>query len=216
MRIIIMGPPGVGKGTAAASLCKHYDIPHISTGNIFRELYKDQTEVGKKAKGYVDRGELVPDDITNLIVYNRLLQEDAKNGFLLDGFPRNIFQAKALDEYLAESNIKIDTVINLKAPDHLIVERIGGRRVCESCGAVYHVANLKSKVEGICDKDGEKLIQRIDDMEETIQRRLKVYYDQTEPVIGYYEKKGAIFHIDGTGTIEEVNAQMMKALGKLI
>lgn len=214
MRMIIMGPPGVGKGTAAALLCKHYGIPHISTGNIFRELDKDQTEVGKKAKGYVDRGELVPDEITNLIVYNRLLQEDAKGGFLLDGFPRNTFQAEALDGYLLESNIKVDAVINLKAPDQLIIERIGGRRVCETCGAVYHIKNLKPKVEGICDKDGGKLIQRIDDMEETIQRRLKVYESQTAPVVGYYEKKGKILHIDGTGTIEEVNTLIMKALGE--
>ncbi|MBN2267974.1 MAG: adenylate kinase [Acholeplasmataceae bacterium] len=214
MRMIIMGPPGVGKGTAAALLCNHYGIPHISTGNIFRELYKDQTEVGKKAKSYVDRGELVPDEITNLIVYNRLLQDDAKNGFLLDGFPRNTDQAKALDGYLAESHIKIDAVVNLKAPDELIIERIGGRRVCETCGAVYHVTNLKPKVEGICDKDGGKLIQRVDDMEATIKRRLGVYYSQTEPVIGYYEKKGAVIHIDGTGTIEAVNALIMKALGE--
>jgi adenylate kinase len=159
-----MGPPGVGKGTEAELLVKHYDIPHISTGNIFRELYKDKTQVGKIAKEYIDRGELVPDDITNEIVRHRLLMKDCKKGFLFDGYPRNIEQAKAFDALLVEQGWKLDAVINIAAPDHVIVDRIAGRRVCSTCGAVYHITNKKPKVEGICDVDGGKLIQRAGEM----------------------------------------------------
>ncbi len=216
MRIIIMGPPGVGKGTEAELLVKHYQIPHISTGNIFRELYKDRTTVGKIAKEYINRGELVPDDITNEIVRHRLNHHDVKKGFLFDGYPRNIEQAKALDEMLANQGCKLDAVINIAAPEELITERISGRRVCETCGAVYHIHNKKPKEEGICDNDGNPLIQRNDDLEETVRRRLRIYKDQTAPVIGYYEKAGAIIHINGTQTIKEVDAQVMKALGDKI
>lgn len=216
MRIIIMGPPGVGKGTAASFIAKQYNIPHISTGDIFRNLFKDQTDIGKIAKGYLDRGELVPDDITNLIVYNRLLESDAKNGFLLDGFPRNVNQAKKLDEYMQEGNLSIDAILNLTAPDDVIVERISGRRVCPTCGAIYHVETLKPKVEGICDLDGSKLIQRKDDSEETVRKRLKIYYEQTEPVVNYYENKGRVVIIDGTKSIDDVQALIMKALGEMI
>ena len=215
MRIIIMGPPGSGKGTEAALLIKHYNIPHISTGNIFRELYKDRTTVGKIAKEYIDRGELVPDDITNEIVRHRLTHADAKRGFLFDGYPRNIEQAKAFDALLVKLGWKLDAVINIKAPDELIVERISGRRVCESCGAVYHIHNKKPLHEGICDIDGGTLIQRVDDMEETVQRRLRVYNESTAPVIGYYEKTGSIIHIDGTKSIAETDSAIMKALGEM-
>jgi adenylate kinase len=214
MRIIIMGPPGSGKGTEAALLIKHYNIPHISTGNIFRELYKDRTTVGKIAKEYIDRGELVPDDITNEIVRHRLTHADAKKGFLFDGYPRNIEQAKAFDALLVKLGWKLDAVINIKAPDELIVDRISGRRVCESCGAVYHIHNKKPLIEGICDLDGGTLIQRVDDMEETVQRRLRVYNESTAPVIGYYERTGSIIHIDGTKTIAETDSAIMKALGE--
>ncbi|MCF7930758.1 MAG: adenylate kinase [Acholeplasmataceae bacterium] len=214
MRIIIMGPPGVGKGTEAELLVKHYQIPHISTGNIFRELYKDRTTVGKIAKEYISRGELVPDDITNEIVRHRLNHQDVKKGFLFDGYPRNIEQAKALDEMLAKQGTKLDAVINMTAPEELIIERISGRRVCETCGAVYHIHNKKPKQEGICDHDGTQLIQRNDDLEATVRRRLRIYKNQTAPVIGYYEKAGAIIHINGTQSIKEVDAQVMKALGE--
>jgi len=215
MRIIIMGPPGVGKGTEAVVLVKQYNIPHISTGDIFRELYKDKTTVGKIAKEYISRGELVPDDITNEIVRHRLNHHDVKNGFLFDGYPRNIEQAKALDEMLESKGLKLDAVINIAGPDELITERISGRRVCEVCGAVYHIHNKKPKEEGICDLDGGKLIQRTDDLEKTVLRRLRIYKNQTAPVIGYYEKSGAIIHIDGTGSIKETHAQVMKALGEI-
>ncbi|HPG42439.1 MAG TPA: adenylate kinase [Acholeplasmataceae bacterium] len=215
MRIILMGPPGVGKGTEAELLVKHYDIPHISTGNIFRELYKDKTQVGKIAKEYIDRGELVPDDITNEIVRHRLLMKDCKKGFLFDGYPRNIEQAKAFDALLVEQGWKLDAVINIAAPDHVIVDRIAGRRVCSTCGAVYHITNKKPKVEGICDVDGGKLIQRADDMEETVKRRLRIYYNQTEPVIGYYKAKGSIVEIDGTQTIEYTDTTIKKVLGEM-
>jgi adenylate kinase len=211
-----MGPPGGGKGTAASFIAKHYNIPHISTGDIFRSLNKTQTEIGKKVKTYLDKGELVPDEITNLIVYERLLEEDAKNGFLLDGFPRNVNQAEALDRYLKKQNKNLDVVLNLLAPDELIIERISGRRVCEKCGAIFHIKTLKPKVEGICDKDGSKLIQRVDDNEATVQKRLQIYYDQTKPVVDYYKEKRSVISLDGTKSIEEVQTQIMKALGEMI
>jgi adenylate kinase len=210
-----MGPPGAGKGTEAESLVKHYHIPHISTGNIFRELYKDKTTVGKIAKEFIDRGELVPDDITNEIVRHRLSHADAKKGFLFDGYPRNINQAKAFDAMLIQFGWKLDAVINFSVPDEVIVKRISGRRVCEVCGAVYHTENKPPQVEGICDLDGGKLIQRVDDMAETVQRRLRVYNDQTAPVIGYYEQTGSIIHVDGTKSIKEVDATIKKVLGEM-
>jgi adenylate kinase len=215
MRIILLGPPGAGKGTEAELLVKHYQIPHISTGNIFRALYKDNTTVGKIAKEYIDRGQLVPDDITNEIVRNRLNHADAKKGFLFDGYPRNVDQAAWFDELLIQKEWKLDAVINIYVPDEVLVERISGRRVCESCGAVYHITNKKPNVEGTCDVDGGKLIQRADDMEETVQRRLRVYNEQTEPVIGYYQRKGAIVMIDGTQSIKEVDTAIKKVLGEM-
>ncbi|MCR3905938.1 MAG: adenylate kinase [Tenericutes bacterium] len=215
MRIILMGPPGVGKGTEAQLLSKHYQIPHISTGNIFRELYKDRTTVGKIAKEYIDRGELVPDDITNEIVRQRLSKSDAEKGFLFDGYPRNIEQAKSFDQYLDQKGWTMDAVINIAIDENLLVDRISGRRVCEVCGEVYHVKYKKPEKPGICDKDGGRLIQRTDDMEETVQRRLRIYNEQTAPVIGYYENSGFLFTIDGSGTIEETNSRIMKVLGEV-
>ena len=215
MRIIMMGPPGVGKGTEAVILVKHFNIPHISTGNIFRELFHDDTEIGKIAKSYIDRGELVPDDITNEIVHQRLSKDDVKDGFLFDGYPRNIAQAEALDKMLEEKNWTLDAVINFQATDELIIERISGRRVCKNCGAVYHIHNKPPKTEGVCDQCGGQLIQRDDDKQETVLRRLRIYYDQTEPVIGYYKDSGLIVNIDGSQTIEKTNADIMKVLGEM-
>jgi adenylate kinase len=213
MRIILMGPPGAGKGTAAESLIKHYQIPHISTGNIFRELYKDRTKVGKIAKEYIERGELVPDDITNEIVRHRLSHDDVKKGFLFDGYPRNVEQAKALDEMLAKKGWTLSAAINFSAPDEVIIKRISGRRVCELCGTVYHVTNKKPKVSGICDHDQGRLIHRNDDMEGTVKRRLKIYYHHTEPVIGYYKDKNLLITVDGTQSIDAIDQTLKKVLG---
>ena len=210
MRLILMGPPGAGKGTAAESLIKHYHIPHISTGNIFRELYKDRTTIGKIAKEYMNRGELVPDDITNEIVRHRLSHKDVKNGFLFDGYPRTLEQAEALDHMLEDKAWHITAAINFSAPDEVIIDR-----VCETCGTVYHTTNKKPKIEGICDKDQGKLIQRTDDMEETVKRRLKIYYESTAPILGYYEQKGCLVTVDGTKSIEETDSILKKILGEM-
>jgi adenylate kinase len=215
MRLIIMGPPGVGKGTESKLLIKQYQIPHISTGDIFRELFSGDSEIGKIAKSYVDRGSLVPDDITNEIVRQRLNQADVQNGFLFDGYPRNIEQAEALEKFMKDKGWKIDAVFNVQADDDILVKRISGRRVCQTCGAVYHIENNKPKVEGICDLDGGKLIQRVDDREETIAHRIKIYQQQTKPVIRWYEDKNLLVHVDGSKDINYTNEQIMKVLGEI-
>ena len=210
-----MGPPGVGKGTEAELLVKQYQIPHISTGNIFRELFKDNTTIGKIAKSYIDKGEFVPDDITNEIVRHRLSKPDVEKGFLFDGYPRNIEQAKALDQMLEAKGWKLNAVINIQTTEDLIIGRISGRRVCIDCGSIYHVDNKPTQVDGICDKCGGKLIQRDDDSKETVMRRLKIYYEQTEPVIGYYKDSGIMIHADGSNTIAKNHADIMKVLGEM-
>lgn len=215
MRIIIMGPPGVGKGTEAELLIKDFNIPHISTGNIFRELYRDKTTVGKIAKSYIDKGELVPDDITNEIVRNRLSKSDVEKGFLFDGYPRNIEQAEAFDRILDEKGWKLNAVINIQTSDELIIKRISGRRVCEDCGSIYHLENNPPKVDGVCDKCEGTLIQRDDDSQETVLRRLRIYYDQTEPVIGYYKHSGIMINADGSNAIAKNHTDIMKALGEM-
>ncbi|MDQ0508843.1 adenylate kinase [Peptoniphilus ivorii] len=204
MRLVILGPPGAGKGTQAASIVDTFDVVHISTGDIFRENIKNDTELGKKAKSYMDRGELVPDEVVNEIVVDRLKKDDVQKGFLLDGFPRTVNQAVALDAALEAMGQKLDRVINIVVDKNLLVERAVGRRVCPKCGRTYHVVNQPPKVEGKCDADGETLIQRDDDTEETVKTRIGVYEKQTSPLIDYYKAQGLLLDVDGSGAIEEV------------
>ncbi|NLK12265.1 MAG: adenylate kinase [Candidatus Phytoplasma sp.] len=214
MQLILMGPPGVGKGSQATVLSKRLNIPHISTGDMFRKHFKENTDLGKLAKSYTDKGLLVPDEVTNQMVEDRLQDEDIKNGFLLDGYPRNVDQAKFLDELLKRKQIKIDAAIELTADNEVLIKRITGRRVCPKCGSVYHIENNPPKVSGLCDKDQTELIQRVDDKEETVINRLKVYENETFPIIEYYTNQNLVKKIDGTNTIDRVSEDILKALGE--
>ena len=212
LRTILLGPPGAGKGTQAVKIVEKYNIPHISTGDIFRENIKNQTELGKRAKAYMDRGELVPDELVVEIATDRLTKHDCKNGFLLDGFPRTIFQAEKLDEFLTQRGEKLDKVINIDVEKDALVKRITGRRVCKSCGASYHVVNIPPKKDGICDLCSGELIQRADDTEETVLNRIDVYNKQTKPLVDYYDKAGVIINIDGNKDLDDVLADIIKGL----
>lgn len=213
MRLIILGAPGAGKGTQAEYLSNRFGIPHISTGDILRENVKNQTELGKKAKEYMDKGLLVPDEIVIEIVKDRLMQDDCKNGFLLDGFPRTVVQAEALEKVLAELGQKIDKVLNIEVPDEKILERMSGRRICKNCGASFHVIYRPPKEEGRCDVCGGELYQREDDKEETVKRRLEVYHAQTQPLIEYYKNKGLLVTAVGQEEIADTTKEVLKALG---
>lgn len=212
MRIVLLGPPGVGKGTQASNIVKKYNIPHISTGDIFRANIKEGTELGITAKGYMDKGLLVPDDLVVSIVKDRLSKDDCTDGFLLDGFPRTVEQAETLDKELIEMGIKLDKVVNIDADKDILIDRAIGRRICRECGATYHIKNNPPKVESICDLDGGELYQRDDDTVETVTTRIQVYLDQTKPLIDYYRKKGLILDIDGTRPIEEVFNTIVKSV----
>ena len=214
LRTILLGPPGAGKGTQAVKIVEKYSIPHISTGDIFRENIKNETELGKRAKSYMDRGELVPDELVVEIATDRLTKNDCKNGFLLDGFPRTIFQAEKLDEFLTKRGEKIDKVINIDVEKDALVKRITGRRVCKSCGASYHVVNIPPKKDGVCDLCDGELIQRADDTEETVFNRIDVYNKQTKPLVDYYDKAGVIVNIDGNKDLDDVLSDIITALGK--
>lgn len=212
MYILLMGPPGAGKGTQAAELVKRFNIPHISTGDMFRAAVKDQTELGKKAKAFMDAGQLVPDEVTIGIVKERLAKPDCKTGFILDGFPRTAEQANALSITLRELGITLDRVINITVPAEDLISRITGRRICKACGATYHVAFNRSSLEGKCDKCGGEIYQRDDDREETVKKRLDVYSAQTEPLINYYQDKGLYTEIDGRQPIEKVLEDIIGSL----
>jgi adenylate kinase len=215
MRIVLLGAPGAGKGTQAVALSKKLDIPHISTGDIFRANVQDGTELGLKAKEYMDSGRLVPDDLTVSIVKDRLLKSDCQKGFILDGFPRTIPQAESLDNELNGLGIKLDAAINLEVPDEVIVSRMKGRRVCGKCGKPYHILTLKPKLEGVCDVCGGPLLIRDDDKEETVRERLRIYYENTEPLIGYYKKKGILLNFDGTKDIGVTTGEIMSKLEQI-
>ena len=213
MKIVFMGPPGAGKGTQAEKIIEKYQIPHISTGDMFRKAIKDQTELGMEAKRYMDQGALVPDHVTIGIVKDRLSESDCKSGFLLDGFPRTVDQAKALDEILTSLDSKIDYVINIDVDLNILKERLTGRRICRSCGATYHKIFNPSAVEGVCDKCGGELYQRKDDNEETVGNRLDVYVSQTKPLLDYYSLAGNLVNINGQQSIDLVFAEIQDVLG---
>ena len=208
----MLGAPGAGKGTQAKKLAAEYDIPHISTGDIFRANIKEGTELGSKAKGYMDKGLLVPDELVIDLVVDRLTWEDAKGGYVLDGFPRSIPQAEALTRALAAKGEKVDYAIDIEIPDQNIIDRMGGRRACVGCGATYHIVNIPPKKEGICDNCGEKLILRDDDKPETVKKRLDVYHEQTQPLIDYYKEEGVLKEVDGTLPMDEVFDGIVKIL----
>ncbi len=212
MRLIIMGPPGVGKGSLASDLTKHYHIPHISTGEMFRAEIKKGSPVGKLVQNQINAGKFVNDSLTNDIVRIRLQARDVKEGFLMDGYPRNLRQAEDFDHILMQYGWTVDYVIYLDSPEDVILDRITGRRVCPTCGATYHVRNNKPKVEGICDKDQTPLVQRPDDTVAITKERLVIYHDQTQPIIEYYRSKGNIITIDGRGSIEAVTKRVIEEL----
>ena len=214
MKIIMLGAPGAGKGTQAKMIAEKYGVPHISTGDIFRANIKNNTELGQKAKAYMDKGELVPDELTLDLIMDRFKQPDCENGYVLDGFPRTIPQAEVLDKALTELGDKIDYAINVEVPDENIVNRMSGRRACVDCGATYHIAYAPTSKEGICDKCGGGLILRDDDKPETVLKRLGVYHEQTQPLIDYYTEAGILKEVDGTIDINDVFAEIVKILGE--
>ena len=213
MKIIMLGAPGAGKGTQAKMIAEKYSIPHVSTGDIFRANIKNNTELGKQAKAYMDKGELVPDELTVKILLDRVAQEDCKNGYVLDGFPRTIPQAEVLDEALTKLGESIDYAINVDVPDENIVKRMSGRRACVTCGATYHIEHVPPKKEGICDACGSELILRDDDKPETVLNRLNVYHAQTQPLIDFYTAKGVLKDVDGTQDMMDVFGAITNILG---
>lgn len=212
MKIVMLGAPGAGKGTQAKMIADKYQIPHISTGDIFRANIKEGTELGKEAKSYMDKGQLVPDELTVKILLDRVAKEDCKDGYVLDGFPRTIPQAEVLEEALKKLGDRIDYAVNVEVPDANIVKRMGGRRACLSCGATYHVEHIPPKAEGICDRCGKELVLRDDDKAETVQKRLDVYHDQTQPLIDFYQERGVLKEVDGTQNMKDVFAAIVSIL----
>ncbi|EFM26135.1 adenylate kinase [Peptoniphilus duerdenii] len=212
MRLVILGPPGAGKGTQADFIVENFKTPHISTGDIFRENIKNGTDLGKKAKSYMDKGLLVPDELVIEIVKDRLSKDDVQEGFLLDGFPRTVAQAVSLDAFLEERGQSLDSVLNIDVDTDILVERAVGRRVCKTCGASYHVKYNPPKEDGVCDKDQGPLIQRDDDTEATVKTRIKVYFEQTAPLIDYYKAQGLLDNIDGKEDIDTIRKEIVEVL----
>lgn len=212
MKIIMLGAPGAGKGTQAKKIAEKFGIPHISTGDIFRANIKNGTELGNKAKVYMDQGLLVPDELVVDLVVDRVKQADCEKGYILDGFPRTIPQAEALDAALLAIGEKVDYAINVEVADDYIVERMSGRRACLNCGATYHLVNIPTKVEGICDVCGSEIVLREDDKPETVLKRLEVYHDQTQPLIDYYNKQGILKEVDGRKTMSDTFEDILKIL----
>ena len=213
MKIIMLGAPGAGKGTQAKMIADKYKVPHVSTGDIFRANIKNGTELGKEAKQYMDKGLLVPDELTVKILLDRVAQSDCENGYVLDGFPRTIPQAEVLDKALTELGDKIDYAIDVNVPDENIIKRMSGRRACLACGATYHIEHIPPKKEGVCDRCGEALVLRDDDKEETVKNRLNVYHEQTQPLIEYYTGKGILKEVDGTVPMQQVFEAITDILG---
>ncbi|MCH4192397.1 MAG: adenylate kinase [Butyrivibrio sp.] len=214
MKIIMLGAPGAGKGTQAQMIAEQYHIPHISTGDIFRANIKNGTELGKKAKAFMDKGQLVPDELTVQLLLDRVAQDDCKDGYVLDGFPRTIPQADVLDQELTKLGDKVDYAINVDVPDENIIHRMSGRRACLKCGATYHIEHIPPKKEGICDKCGSELVQREDDKPETVKNRLSVYHEQTQPLIEYYTRKNILKTVDGTRDMKDVFSDIITILGR--
>ncbi|MBA0054108.1 adenylate kinase [Streptomyces sp. AJS327] len=215
MRIVLVGPPGAGKGTQAALLAQTLSIPHISTGDLFRANISQGTELGRRAKEFMDAGQLVPDEVTVGMAQDRMAQPDAAQGFLLDGFPRNITQAEALDGVLRDNGQKLDAVLDLEVPEEEVVKRIAGRRICRKDSShVYHVEYARPKAEGVCDQCGGELYQRDDDREETVRKRLSVYHSETEPIIDHYKAQGVVTTISALGSVPEVTERAMHVLGQ--
>lgn len=214
MKVIMLGAPGAGKGTQAKQIAAKYSLPHISTGDIFRANIKAETELGNKAKAYMDKGQLVPDEITIGMLMERIKEDDCRNGYVLDGFPRTLAQARSLDEALLAQGGKIDYAIDVDVPDENIISRMAGRRACLNCGATYHLEFIPTKVEGVCDKCGNGIVIREDDKPETVKNRLKIYHDQTQPLIDYYSNKGILRRVDGTLAIDKVFGAVVDILGE--
>jgi adenylate kinase len=212
MRLILLGAPGAGKGTQAVVISEKYSVPHISTGDMLRSNIKNGTELGKKAKEYIDKGLLVPDELTVDIVKDRIAQPDCKGGFILDGFPRTIYQAEKLDEILKDLAIELDYALNIHVPDEEIIKRMSGRRVCSKCGMSYHILYNQPKEKDLCDSCNSELIQREDDKEETVIQRLSTYHKQTEPLIEYYEKKGKLLLVHGQDSVDDTKKEVLNAL----
>ncbi|OPJ54874.1 adenylate kinase [Alkalithermobacter paradoxus] len=215
MRLILLGPPGAGKGTQASGIVEKYKVPHISTGDIFRKNIKEGTELGRKAKEYMDKGLLVPDELVVEIVKSRLIEEDCKAGFLLDGFPRTVVQAKALDSVLDGMNMSLDKVINIEVDTDILISRAVGRRICKDCGATFHIEFNPSKAENKCDVCGGELYQRADDNEETVSKRIQVYLNETKPLAEYYCEKGILLNVNGEQSIDKVFDDIVDALGSV-